>query len=206
MNEEKLQGILKEADRLAGKPEETVVSVSLLRRRVRRRRAIATGVPSTVAAAVIMGVLLLCEPAEQPEDSNKAEIAALQAQVEELRDRTDAALALVHEVIASQRQERRMEVVTAQYATARDPLEQVRREVDRTASILFYRADRLCRQAGDMEGALDGYEQVIRLFPESGWAEKARRCIVEIKEGKKPDSTNMEGDKKWKPRDTSLSC
>jgi len=206
MNEDRLQGILKEADRLAVKPGKAVVSVSLLRRRVNRRRMIATGVPSTVAAAVILGVLLLSDPGERGGDSNEVDVAVLRAEVEELRLRTDAALSLVHEVIASQRQERRMEAMTAQYATGRDPLDEVRREVDRTASILFYRADRLCRQAGDMDGAMDGYEQVIKLFPESGWAEKARQRVSEIKEGKKPGSTNMEGDKKWKPRDTSLSC
>ena len=78
-----------------------------------------------------------------------------------------------------------------------DPLEEVQQQVDKTAFILVYQADRLYRELNQTESAVETYKRVIQLFPENQWAKVARERLAQIKENQS-GKTDLKGDSKWK--------
>ena len=153
--------------------------------------------------------MAVCFMGESPKPKSNPEqdrIAALQAEVAELRARTDAAVSLVQEVLRNEREQRQLAQVKTQFASMGDPMEEVHKQVDRTAFILYYRAGRLLSELGDAEGAIEAYEQVIKLFGESRWATLSQQRIEEIRQGKKLDTTDIEGDRTCEPKNSQSSC
>lgn len=183
MNEEQIQSVLKDADRAAGPPRYCLVGAGDIRRRYRRRRLVAMGVPAAAAA-----VLLLCfalwplrsqpdEPVIGPQDR----IASLEEQVQQLQAQTEATMRLIQEVLAKERQERRLAALHAELASIPDPAQELQRQAEKTAFALVYQADRMIGEMNQIESAVETYEQVIRLFPENRWAEVARERLARIR-------------------------
>jgi len=108
-------------------------------------------------------------------------------------------LSLIQEVLEDERRQRRLNELQAQLASIQDPFEEIQQEVDKTAFILVYHADRLYRQSNKTDSAVQAYNQVIKLFPQTQWAEVARQRLSEIK-NKKTDKTSLEGEQIWKPQ------
>ena len=67
-----------------------------------------------------------------------------------------------------------------------DPLEDVRRQVEKAAFTTLYQADRMYRELNLRDSALASYRQVILLFPDTPSAKVARQRLSEI-EGPKGD-------------------
>ena len=181
MTKDKLEELLQEADRIAGEPTQMRVDVSAIRRRADRRRLSSLAGPVATAAVLMIalgfGVVAIRTP--EPTGEQK-KIASLEDQVKQLQASTDAALALIHEVLEDERRQNRLEELEAQLASIPDPLEQVQRQVDKTAFILVYQADRLYRELNETESAVETYNRVIKLFPRNQWATVARQRLFEI--------------------------
>lgn len=185
MNGERIETLLQRIDVLAGRPAFGLVTAAEIRRRVHRRRVVRTAVPLTAAAAVAVTIALLTLSTREPElgpVSEPQRIASLEEQVRQLQARTDATLKLVQEVLEKDRLQRRLAAREAELASIPDPLRQVERQVDKTAFILIYQADRLYKELNQTQSAVAAYKEIIQLFPTNRWAEVARERLAEIDE------------------------
>lgn len=181
MKEDELKNLLQEVDRTAGQPGRTRVDVSAVRRRANRRRLANRAGPVAAAAVVMTALSIWSTSIETPGPmGEQKQIASLESQVRQLQASTNAALNLIHEILESERSQSRLDKLEAELASIPDPLEEIRKQVDKTAFILVYQADRLCRELNDTESAVETYKRVIKLFPRSQWATVARERLLEI--------------------------
>ncbi len=150
-------------------------------------------------AAVLMialGIWSITQRIPQMTPEQK-QIASLEMQVRQLQARTDAAISLIQEVLEQERRQKRLDELEAELAGIPDPLDEMQEQVDKTAFILVYQADRLYRELNQTDSAVEAYNRVIRLFPKNQWAQVARERLEEI-ENKKSNQTDSKGDLKWK--------
>jgi len=181
MSKNRIEELLREADRLAGRPARISVKPYEIRRLANRRRfKHITGLAA--AAAIILIAAGIWRQADdnsrQPKEQEK--ITALEAQVKQLQASTDAAVALIHEVLEDERRQSRLVELEAELASIPDPIEEIEKQVDKTAFILVYQADLLYRKLNETESAIETYNRVIRLFPKNQWAAVARQRLSEI--------------------------
>jgi tetratricopeptide (TPR) repeat protein len=206
MTEDKLGKLLQEADRTAGPPAEVHVSLGMLRRRANRRTLVSIVSPIAAAAVLLVAVGLWHTTTRTSErNTGQEEVAALEAQVKQLQARTDAALNLIQQVLEEERRQQRLDELEAQLASIPDPLEEMQKQVDKTAFILVYQADRLYRELNQTDSAIENYNRVIELFPENRWAKVARQRLDEI-ENRNSDKSDSKGDLRWKPQNVLSSC
>ncbi len=183
MTEDKIKNLLQQADRMAGRPAEARVDLSAVRRRANRRSLASLTGPIAAAAVLLIALGIWSLAIKKPERAHKQErIMALETQIKQLQASTDAALALIHEVLEDERRQSRLEELEAQLASIPDPLEEIRKQVDKTAFILVYQADRLYRELNETESAVETYNRVIELFPRNQWATVARQRLSEIED------------------------
>ena len=210
MTEDKIKNLLQNADQAAGSPSPVSVNLSTVRRRASRRRFVNLAAPIAAAAMLLIALgiwHLTTGTAGTTLDPEK--IASIEAEVKQLQARTDAALKLIHEVLDEERRQRRLDELEAQLASIPDPLEEIQKQVDKTAFILVYQADRMYRELNQTDSAVEAYNRVIKLFPENRWAKVARQRLVEIenrKFNKTFNKTNLKGDSIWKQQNASSSC
>ena len=69
--------------------------------------------------------------------------------------------------------------------------QEIRKQVDKTAFILVYQANRMYSELDQKDSAIQEYNRVIELFPQSRWAEVARQRISEIQN---EQTNNSKGD------------
>jgi tetratricopeptide (TPR) repeat protein len=206
MTEDKLSRLLQKADRTAGPPAEVHVSLAALRRRAIRRTFVRLASPLAAAAILLLAVGLWNHAVRTPDGNGGPEkIASLEARVKELAARTDAALNLIQQVLEDERRQQRLDELEAQLASIPDPLEELQKQVDKTAFILVYQADRLYKELNQTDSAVENYNRVIELFPENRWAKVARQRLKEIENGKS-DKSDSKGDLKCKPENVLASC
>ena len=206
MTDDQIQKLLQEADRTAGPPAEVHVNLAALRRRANRRRFISSAAPVAAAAVLMVAAGLLSLVIRTPQTTQEQErVASLEAQVKQLQARADAAMSLIQQVLEDERRQQRIEELEAQLASIPDPLEELQKQVDKTAYILIYQADRLYKELNQTDSAVENYNRVIELFPENRWADVARQRLTEI-ETKKSDKTDSKGDLRWKIQNASSSC
>lgn len=179
MNEEQIKTLLHKADNAAGRPAFSRITAAEVRRRIHRRRISRIGVPLAAAAvvAVATALLILSGEVQRPEPQR---IASLEEQVKQLQARTDATLQLVQEVLESDRRQRRLAALEAELASIPDPLQEIEQQVDKTAFLLIYQADRLYKELNQTESAVAAYKEVIQLFPDNRWAQVAKERLAEI--------------------------
>jgi uncharacterized protein YoxC len=181
MTEDRIKNLLQEADRIAGQPGRTHVDVSAIRRRAGRKRLANLAGPAAAAAVLMIALGIWSLVIKTPEPTREQrKIVTLETQVKQLQASTDAALALIHEVLEDERRQSRLDELEAQLASIPDPLEEIRKQVDKTAFILVYQADRLYRELNETKSAVETYNRVIKLFPRNQWAAVARQRLSEI--------------------------
>ncbi len=199
MTEDKIQNLLQKADQIAGPPDSVRVNLSDIRRRVKRRYLKYSIAPLSTAAVLLIaaGILYFITktPETIPEQDKK--IVSLESQIKKLQASTDTAINLIHQVLEQERRQSRLDELEAQLANIPDPLEEIQQQVDKTAFILIYQADRLYRELNQTESAVETYKRVIELFPENQWAQVARERLAQIKE-KQSYKIELKGDSKWK--------
>jgi tetratricopeptide (TPR) repeat protein len=208
MTEDKIKNLLQEADRMAGLPGPVSANLSaIVWRRAHRRHLLVSLTAPLAAAAVILiaaGIWnLTIRTTEKTNDLEK--IVALEKQLEQLQTKTDAALNLIQDVFVAEQKNDSLGELEAQLASFTDPLEEIQKQVDKTAFILVYQADRLYRELNRTDSAVETYNRVIELFPKNRWAQVARQRLSEI-DSRKFNKTDSKGELKWKPQIVSLSC
>jgi len=208
MTEDKIRNLLQEADRMAGLPGAVSVNLSaIVRRRAHRRHLRISLVTPLAAAAVILIVAgiwnVTIRTTEKTNDQEK--IVSLEKQLEQLQAKTDAALNLIQEVFVAEQKKDSLGELEAQLASIPDPLEEIQKQVDKTAFILVYQADRLYRELNRTDSAVETYNRVIELFPKNRWAQVARERLSEI-DSRKFNKIDSKGELKWRPQIVSLSC
>ncbi|MBN1505655.1 MAG: hypothetical protein JW955_02350 [Sedimentisphaerales bacterium] len=198
MNEERIGTLLREADKVAGTPAFDPVSVGGIRQRIHRRWITRSATVLAAAAVTTFAATLwiVCTHIERAQPQ-LATVASLEAQIKQLQVRTDATLQLVQEVLKKDRQQRRLASLEAELLSIPDPRLEIERQVDKTAFILVYQADRLYKELNQTDSAVAAYKEVIQLFPANRWAEVARERLAEIE---KHGSSQMDtpGESRWK--------
>ncbi len=185
MTEEEIKKLLREADKTAGGIAPVRVNLSAIRRRAGRRNMIILVAPLASAAVLMVALSILALMFRTAEPTPEQEkIALLETQIKQLQARTDAALGLIQEVLEEERKQSRLDELQAQLASIPDPLEEVQNQVDKTAFVLVYQADRLYRELNQTDSAVENYNRVIALFPENRWAKVARQRLSEIENKK----------------------
>ncbi|MHC4434331.1 MAG: tetratricopeptide repeat protein [Planctomycetota bacterium] len=185
MTEDEIRDLLQEADRIAGRPSRVGVDVFAIRRRAARRRLASLAGPVAAAAVLVIALGIWSHGIITPgPTAEQRRIASLESQVKQLQASTDAALALIHEVLEDERRQNRLDELEAELASIRDPLDEIQRQVDETAFYLVYQADRLYRDLNETKSAVETYKRVIELFPRNQWAGVARERLSEIESRK----------------------
>jgi hypothetical protein len=207
MTEDKIKNLLQEADRMAGLPGPVSANLSaIVRRRAHRRHLlISITAPLAAAAVILIAVGVLNFTFRTTEKTNDLEkIASLEKQFEQLQAKTNAAVNLIQEMLVTEQKQYSLNELEAQLASIPDPLEVIQKQVNETARILVFQADRLCR-ANRTDSAVETYNRVIELFPKNRWARVARQRLSEI-DSRKFNKKDSKGELKWKPHIVSLSC
>ncbi len=190
MTEDKIKNLIQKADRTAGGPVPISANLAAAVRRRANRRNIANLVVRVAAAAVVLFALGLWNyTAKKTRDQQK--LVALEIQIKQLQIQTDATLNFIREVLDEERRQRRLNELQTQLASYSDPLEEIQKQVDKTAFILVYQANRMYRELDQKDSAIQAYNRVIELFPQSRWAEEARQTLSEIKNNQ---HNNSKGD------------
>jgi len=186
MTEDKIKNLLQEADRMAGLPVPVSVSLSaVVRHRAHRRRFVSLAAPLAAAAVVLIAAGIWNLAFRTPGNTqDKEKIESLETQLKHLQARTDAALNLIQEVLLEEQKQHSLDELEAQLASIPDPLEEIQKQVDKTAFILVYHADRLYRELNRTDSAVETYNRVIKLFPQNRWAKVARQRLSEIEKQK----------------------
>jgi len=203
VSEEQVRTLLHKADEIAGNPVFSPVSAARIRRRLQQRRVFRTAVPLAAAAVVTITIAMLTRsgqvqtPPQQPQPQQQ--IASLQEQVNQLKAQTDATLKLVQEVLERDRQQRRLAALEAELASIPDPVRRMEQQVDRSAFLLVYQADRLYKELNQTESAVAAYKEVIQLFPTNQWADVARERLSQI-EQRRINKSEDKGEAKCEPR------
>ena len=205
MSEQKIEKLLQEADRTVGPPKRVHVDLSEIRHRAKRHRIVNIAGPIAIAAVLMVALSIWIATLRTPKVMQEQEkIASLENQVKQLQARTDAAINLIQEMLEQEKRQQRLDELDAQLASIPDPIEEMQRQVDKTAFILVYQADRLYRELNQTGSAVEAYNRVIRLFPKNRWAQVARQRLEEI-ENQKSNKTDSKGNVKWKLQNTSWS-
>ncbi len=194
MNDEQIKNLLEDADQAAGPPRYKALRACEIRARLRRRRSVAIAAPAA-AAVVVCGLALwnLRQQSEEPPAVPQERIASLEEQVRQLQQQTETTMRLVQEVLAKERQGRRLAALQAELASIRDPAQELQRQTEKAAFALVYQADRMIGEMNQTQSAVETYEQVIRLFPENRWAEVARERLARIR-NQRFNKSPMEGE------------
>ena len=181
MTEDEIKKLLQEADKTAGGAAPVRVNLSSIRRRAYRKNMITMVAPLATAAVLMVALSILALMFRTTEPTQEQEkIALLETRIKQLQARTDAALSLIQEVLDEERRQSRLDELQAQLASIPDPIEEIRKQVDKTAFILVYEADRLYNELNQTDSAVENYNRVIKLFPENRWAKVARQRLSEI--------------------------
>jgi tetratricopeptide (TPR) repeat protein len=203
VNEERIGQLFAKADETAGEPIFHRITVPDIRRRVQRRRLIRVAAPTSLVAVLAVAAALsaLWMPSKGPPPQPQR-IASLEEQVKQLQARTDATLKLVQEVLERDRQDRRLAALETELASIPDPVHEIDRQVDKTAFILIYQADKLYKELNQTESAVAAYREVIQLFPTNRWATVARERLSQIEQRRLNKSDGQKGEPRWEPRNT----
>ena len=204
MNEQHIREYLRTADEAAGPPAFGPVRTARIRRRVRRRRVVRVAVPLSAAAVAMIAtsVWLIGARGRDPQPEPQQRIVSLEAQVRQLQSQTESTLQLVREVLEQDRQERKLAALEAELASIPDPMREIDEQVDRTAFLLVYQADRLYKELNRRDSAVEAYKEVIQLFPDNQWADVARERLSAIQQRQinKSNRSERQGDIPCEPR------
>lgn len=195
MNRDDLESLLQRADRAAGPPPAGPADLAdRVRRLARRRHRTRVVVRAAVAAVVVAGLGLAVhsaavrnEPSElttaqqptPPDPASNEEVARLRSEIAQLRQEANALAEQIRGMTAIQEQRQRLDQL--EQAVARlESGEEVRGEMERAAFTIVYQADRMYRELGLRDSAVEAYREAVKLFPDTPSAEIARTRLIEI--------------------------
>jgi TolA-binding protein len=177
MNENELQELLREADQqsaLSGLSDDLVERV---RKKVRRRRRNKRRVTTVIVLLLCVSAVGLWRPKTKTETKEMNQVAVLQTDVRRLKEEINARMAFLEKILDQQEQRNRLAALERKLAAIGDPLEKMKRQADKTALVIYYYANRKLTELNLEKEAVAEFQQVIRLFPESIWAEKSQEKL-----------------------------
>jgi hypothetical protein len=163
---------------------------------------VSLGLPAAAAAVVLLGsALWWLRPATDvtPAGPAPTTVAELESQITQLRVQTETTLKLVREVVERDKRERRLAAMEGELARIGDPMREIQRQVDKTAFVMVYQADRLYKELNETESAVEAYKEIIQLFPDNRWADVARERLSQI-EQRQINKSDGKGETKCGPQ------
>lgn len=202
MNEEKFENLIRNADANAEQPSPVKVDISAIRKRAHHRRIYRIVYPAAAAAIVIFAVCVgtLFNNNTVPVKDPTMLAKEIETRIKLHSESIDKALNLIQEIREQEQGQKRLNELKIELASYRDPIEQVNEELDRTAFILVYSADKMYKELNLTDSAVETYKRVIKLFPDNQWAQEARNRLEEIKKRNNNDSSK--GKSEWKQQNT----
>jgi hypothetical protein len=191
MQEDKIKDLLQRTDRLRSGPViDSNHLIAVVRNRAHHRRIRNIAAPTITAVLLLIAVglwPLMYGTGEIAKDADT--IATLENQILHLQARTDTVVNFVREVLEKEKKQDLLDQLNAQLASIPDPIEEVQKQVDKTAFGIVYMADYMYRELNLKSDAVEQYNHVIKLFPENRWAKMAKQRLIEIEnENSKGDS------------------
>ncbi len=119
------------------------------------------------------------------EADTEAELARMRLEIAQLRAEADAGMQVVQELLALQKQQAKLAGLEEQLAAIPDPLEEVRRQVEQAAYTMVYHADLKYNRMDLKESAIEDFQRVIQLYPQTRWAAVAHKKLDEIHNNRK---------------------
>jgi hypothetical protein len=92
----------------------------------------------------------------------------------------NAHLQRIDEALARLAEEIRQQKLENDLAAMREPIEKVQQQREQAALILVFYADKKFNELNLKDSAIADYKQVIAVFPDTTWAEKAREKLQKI--------------------------
>jgi hypothetical protein len=201
MDSDRIEELLQQADERAGVPRLTPNLAGRTYRVYAQRRRVRAGLSVAASMLIVAGIIHMGRGIvfrgdttelrqdvvvgrDGPQQAVQVEIEQLRAEVAQLRAEAEERKAILTEVLKRQeRQERidRLEALERQVRQQGDPSAEVNRLVERAALVILYQADRKYNELDLKESAIADYRQVIKLYPETRWAESARQRLADIK-------------------------
>jgi multidrug efflux pump subunit AcrA (membrane-fusion protein) len=180
MTEDKLTDLIQNADEMAPGPSYSIKPSSAGLQRLIRQRHRRIWIASTAACLLLASGIRLISAYSIKTKTEQQRIITLEAQIKQLQTDASATLKLVRQVISQQEQQQKLNELNAQLAAIPDPLEEMNREIERTAFILLYQADKYS-ELDLKQSAIDSYNRLIELFPDTDSALKAKQKLENIK-------------------------
>jgi hypothetical protein len=184
MKEDKIQNMLQRADNAAMSASAPPGLAAAIRRRARRRHIGRRAAAVAAAACIVCGAALWVASeivSRHKQASEQRQIAALEAQVKELQARTDAALEYVTQVLREEQRKSRLDQLEAQLAAIGDPIAEIDEQMEETAFIMVYQADKMYNEQNLKGSAIRTYKQVIELFGQTKSAQTAHQRLEQVK-------------------------
>lgn len=182
MSEDKLNQLLKQADKANELLPLDAACLSLaVRRRLRRRKQ--TLRCGMAAAAAILIVACVFGQRQYQLYQKQRQIVRLEQDIEDLNHRTEQTLALVQEMLARQEQQDELRKLNRQLTGYENSIQQ---EIDETAFILVYQADRMMEKYNNKDIAIDYYRKVVEQFGDTPSAQTAKERLIQIEQNQ-PD-------------------
>ena len=196
MKEDRLKELLQKADRTAPVPRVSPDLAKLVQKAAGRRRKARIAASLAAAAMAAVGITItgwLTQPGRTPvaapqvvkqiaslQADTPEETSQLRAELDELRREIDARMAIIEQMIVRQEQRERLAKLERRLAELGDPLEEVKQQLEKAACTIVYYADRKYNELNLIESAIADYQQVIKLYPQTIWAQKAQNRLENI--------------------------
>lgn len=193
MPKEPLEKWLRLADEAAGSPPPLAghMAEGVRRLAARRRRRAVLGGLGLAAAACVAAVALMWPPAEGPQPApgpvaevakapSDAEVTRLRQELAQVRSEADSRLRVARAMMQMERQSQLSGEIQRATSAWSDPLEPIRREVDKAARTMLCQADRMAGDLAQQPAAAEKYREVSQLFPQSLWADVARQKLSQM--------------------------
>ena len=200
MNEQELINQLKQADQAAGMPPLTQIQVDSLDKRTRQRQRIHWSL--SAAAALILAVGWLTLQIQSYETTKMSPVTPAMPAAEQLaafQATTRQLQGLMDRVEQERQLQQRQRQVDAQVSVITQPVREALAQADLVAEDMVADARRLMQQRRRRD-AIQRYQRVIKLFPQSPWARVADQRLNEIQTKKK--STQLKGENPWQGKDS----
>jgi len=103
----------------------------------------------------------------------------------QLQAEAETQMLVVRQLRAWERQQARLAELERQLAAIPDPLEEVRRQVEQAAYTMVYHADLKYNKLNLKDSAIQDFQRVIKLYPQTRWAQVAQNKLSEIRYNRK---------------------
>ena len=203
MHEDKLKNLLFKADHDAGEPFPVKVDISAIRKQAKHRQIYRIVYPAAAAAIVILSIGIWSLSGSKTEPAKKPILLAndFETKIKQLQASTDETIQLIQEISKQEQRQKKLSELEAELASIPDPIEQINEQLDRTAFILVYSADKMYKELNLTDSAVETYKRVIKLFPDNQWAQVARERLDEIK-NRRNNNDSSKGESKWQQQNT----